>query len=171
MKKYLGIKNKGFTLMELLVVIAIISILTAIVLPNLNSARIKGRDARRIADIKNIQLALAVYYDTHRATGYPIDIYNGFLAPTYMPVVPKDPLGNDYAYAALGTGTSCSSYHLGAVLEGSSSALTEDADAPDLSGICEDDEGDSGADDFDGNATGCLGTSPAGTDQCYDVKP
>lgn len=58
--------NKGFTLIELLVVIAIIGILSSVVLASLNSARTKARDARRIADIKQIQLALELFYDANR---------------------------------------------------------------------------------------------------------
>lgn len=57
--------NKGFTLIELLVVIAIIGLLSSIVLVSLNSARQKARDARRLIDMKQIQLALALYYDSN----------------------------------------------------------------------------------------------------------
>ncbi len=55
--------KKGFTLIELLVVIAIIGILSAIVFVNVNNVRKKARDARRLLDMKNIQLALELYYD------------------------------------------------------------------------------------------------------------
>ena len=44
-----------------LVVIAIIGILSSVVLASLNGARKKGRDARRISDLKQIQLALEMY--------------------------------------------------------------------------------------------------------------
>ncbi len=56
--------NKGFTLIELLVVIAIIAILSTVVMAGLNSARSKSRDAKRLSDIKQIQSALELYYDT-----------------------------------------------------------------------------------------------------------
>lgn len=55
--------NRGFTLVELLVTVAIISLLSSIVLTSLNSARAKSRDARRLADIRQIQIALEFYYD------------------------------------------------------------------------------------------------------------
>ena len=52
MKK--SFKSKGFTLVELLVVVAIIGILASVVLTSLNSARAKGRNARRVSDIKQL---------------------------------------------------------------------------------------------------------------------
>jgi len=61
--------NKGFTLIELLVVIAIIAILSTVVMAGLNSARQKGRDAKRLSDIKQFQTALELCYDV--VGGYP----------------------------------------------------------------------------------------------------
>ena len=160
-------KRNGFTLMELLVVIAIISILTAIVFPNLNKSRIKARDARRISDIKSIQLALAVYYDNNRSSGYPADIYAADkLAPTYMPKVPTDPLGYNYAYAAIDlNGSICSSYHLGATLEGDV-APTDDVDDTSPGTECT-----GSSPNFSGSDSAKCSSSHTSGSKCYDVKP
>jgi prepilin-type N-terminal cleavage/methylation domain-containing protein len=61
--------NKGFTLIELLVVIAIIGIISTATVTNLNRAKAKARDARRLSDITQITKALEVYYYTEGA--YP----------------------------------------------------------------------------------------------------
>jgi len=62
-------ERKGFTLVELLVVIAIIGLLSTLAVVALNSARQKSRDAKRVADIKQIQTALELYYGDNN--GYP----------------------------------------------------------------------------------------------------
>ena len=61
--------RKGFTLIELLVVIAIIGILSSVVLASLSTARQKSRDAKRISDIGQVQLALELYFD--KVQSYP----------------------------------------------------------------------------------------------------
>lgn len=144
---------RGFTLIELLVVIAIIGILSSVVLASLNTARLKSRDTRRISDIKQLQLALALYYDANSSV-YPTAL--SALAPTYIPVIPVDPVTSSgaYKYSATGAGTVCSSYHLGATLEDTANqALSGDADPV--------------------VATACTGSAAnfAGTDPIYDVIP
>ncbi|MDD5551098.1 MAG: prepilin-type N-terminal cleavage/methylation domain-containing protein [Candidatus Omnitrophica bacterium] len=54
--------KKGFTLIELLVVVAIMGLMAALAIVSLNQARAKARDARRVADVKQIQTALELYY-------------------------------------------------------------------------------------------------------------
>ena len=108
--------KKGFTLIELLVVIAIIGILSSVVLASLNSARAKSRDAKRISDLKQLQIALELSYDAN--TAYPAAINTAsMVTPGYISVVPADPgAGNPaYSYAQSGGGTG---YCLGANLEG-----------------------------------------------------
>ena len=156
--------KRGFTLIELLVVIAIIGILSSVVLASLNSARKKGRDARRVADIKQVQLALELYYDAN--SNYPTaaqyysagpPVTSSLVTGGFISAVPTDPLTlAPYPYSGLGSGTTCSSYHLGATLETvGHSTLSADVDAAATTAICT-----GGGTDFDGTAT-----------QVYDVKP
>lgn len=198
-KKGLPAGRQGFSLIELLVVIAIIGILSSIVTVALGNAKQKARDSRRISDIKSIQLALALYYNDNQM--YPINIYatSGSppsigLAPNYLPTVPFDPsrgtcssLGTDagcYAYTsywvAVSGSTACNNstkvpiiYHIGAGLEETANpALSQDIDASlayfsSTYTACS--TGAYGT--FDGNATNCAGSSAAGTDNCYDLRP
>ncbi|MFA6339182.1 MAG: prepilin-type N-terminal cleavage/methylation domain-containing protein [Candidatus Paceibacterota bacterium] len=62
MKKDISTK-KGFTLIELLVVISIIGLLSSIIIPAISTARMKSRDAKRVGDVKQLQIALEFYRD------------------------------------------------------------------------------------------------------------
>lgn len=53
--------RRAFTLVELLVVIAIIGLLSSIAVVSLGNARIKARDAKRMADLKQISQAIEMY--------------------------------------------------------------------------------------------------------------
>lgn len=59
-------KNKGYTLVEILVVISIIGFLAAAAVYSVQIARLKGRDARRLLDMQQIQLALNVYHNENK---------------------------------------------------------------------------------------------------------
>ncbi len=111
-------KKQGFTLIELLVVIAIIGLLSTLSILALNQARARARDAKRIADVKQIQTALELYYN--EMGDYPI---TGSVTPgvairgtsgTYLAAVPTPPTPVDgtgcpatqaaYTYTKTGTG-------------------------------------------------------------------
>ncbi|NMB47998.1 type II secretion system protein [Candidatus Kuenenbacteria bacterium] len=62
-------KNKAFTLIELLVAIAIIGLLATLVTFAIQNAGKKSRDTRRLSDLKQINTALQLYYDTYKT--YP----------------------------------------------------------------------------------------------------
>lgn len=116
--------SKGFTLIELLVVIAIIGILSSVVLASLNTARAKARDVVRKSDLKQLQTALELYYNSngsYPSTGSPNPSWRGAvsyggwgtgatgyipgLVPTFIPVLPLDPKGTLDGYLYLSDGT------------------------------------------------------------------
>lgn len=175
MTKQINKTKFGFTLIELLVVIAIIGILASIVLASLNTARVKARDSRRIADLKQIQLALALYADSSTGAGnypdatatcnYPTTIRGlEALDPTYIAQVPRDPqtqsgsTGGCYLYASgvAGGTTPNANYHISATLE--------DTDNAALGG-----DRDCDSSTTNGCFTASVGEGFAGTDPIFDL--
>ena len=124
-KKKVGAKF-GFTLIELLVVIAIIGVLASIVLASLNTARAKSRDAKRVADLRQVQLALELYFDAQSPAQYPAAAAGsalpaGLATGGFIPQIPVAPGGAgtpcaNYCYAA--PGLTPTVFHLGVTVEG-----------------------------------------------------
>ena len=129
--------KKAFTLIELLVVIAIIGILATIAVVSLNNARSKARDARRVADVKQIQTALDLYYND--AGHYPLNniFASGTLfttssvigTTTYMQIIPHAPTptdgscnvaANTYSYAVDNEGKA---YNIGYCIGGPTGSM------------------------------------------------
>lgn len=174
--------SRGFTLIELLVVIAIIGVLASIVLASLNNARIKSRDARRITDIKQIQLALELFFDSNNGyppastscvTGGAAYGLEALQAGGHIPQVPRDSIAGCHTYASL-TAAPRTTYHLGAVLRDiTNNALTGDSDFN--SNIAGWTNGFHGLDNksTEGGPCGITGgtAQPGGTETCYDVRP
>jgi general secretion pathway protein G len=126
--------KKGFTLIELLIVVAIIGLLSTLAVVALGSARVKARDSKRLADLKQLQTALELYYTdqnsyptgsgvTLGANNYACLNASGFgatgCASPYMGVVPSDPKNGTYVYTA-----ASSSYTIAATLEGTVNGLS-----------------------------------------------
>ena len=139
------LKNqKGFTLIELLVVLLIIGLLATISVVALGTARAKGRDTRRLTDVKGIQNALELYFLDNNAyptvaapavlgtpastgrldnTGFGVSTGTG--TPVYMIKVPVNPNPNGSAYTYTSTDSTgaacatapCASYTLTFTIE------------------------------------------------------
>ena len=166
-------KIKGFTLIELMIVVAIIGILASVVLASLKTARTKARDTRRIADIKQIQLALELYFDANRAYPTAINVAN-LVTPGYIAVIPTDPIGSTaYAYS-YDPAASPTRYHLGAGLEeNNANLLASDKDcssnvAASCPGTAAYTGGFRGTDAVTAAASDCTGVNGR---YCYDVTP
>jgi general secretion pathway protein G len=90
--------KSAFTLIELLVVIAIIGLLATLAVISLNNARAKSRDAKRVADVKQIQTALELYYNDKGHYPSASEYNSGSIfststsgTTTYMAIIPVAP--------------------------------------------------------------------------------
>jgi prepilin-type N-terminal cleavage/methylation domain-containing protein len=70
------LKGDGFSLIELLVVIALIGVLSTIALMSFAGTRTKARDAKRKADLHQVQTALGVFYDSRGTYPTSTSVWN-----------------------------------------------------------------------------------------------
>lgn len=138
-------KVQGFTLIEILVVISIVGLLSSVFLVGLSGFRSRGRDARRLADLKSVQNGAEIYYTRcgRYAGGVPpasgacpatdittwAALKTALIDPTLgITKLPDDPLaGQTYYYA--GKPADGQSYIIGAKLENAGDqSLTTDVD-------------------------------------------
>lgn len=92
--------KKGFTLIEILIVVSIISLLILTGFFLARSQYLKGRDARRKADIHKIQEAVEEYEKDHDCYPQPVLVYcqPGTGLVPYLSKVPCDPATGDKYY-------------------------------------------------------------------------
>lgn len=118
---FLGIKNKQgvFTqqkkwgalgiILIVIIVIAVIGLLSTLAVVSLNNAREKSRDAKRVSDVRQIQIALELYYNDYDK--YPSSLLG---LQNYITDIPINPIPNDgncepnfeYSYQIIGSGIS-----------------------------------------------------------------
>ena len=157
--------SRGFTLIELLVVITIIAILAGLIFANIFSSRSKARDAKRISDINQIQLALEQFFDKCQAyptalstTGSVTTGYcntNNVTLGNFISVLPTDPVTKAiYDYHT--NPTNYLDYVLHASLENPNGAIS-DALSSDAIGT-------------NGYGTGAFACAPTVKDYCIGPK-
>lgn len=118
--------KKGFTLVELLVVMAIIAILATVIIAGFRSSQMRGRDAQRKSNLKQIANALEIFfadygkyppasgtqiascsYNPANGSGTACVWGSGTISDTkttYMRTLPTDPLSfQNYVYRVSST--------------------------------------------------------------------
>ncbi len=162
--RLVSLNQRGFTLIELLIVITIIGLLASVILVGLQGFREAGRDVRRIADLRYMQVGLELYFK--KCSFYPggnncannasVDATDSIANPNpgrswaqvtqalktsglHIPNVPNDPLTPErtYFYASDRTpGQESLHYVMKAILEDvNNQALRDSLRDADITGI------------------------------------
>lgn len=110
---FLKKEDRGFALVEVTIAVAIVAILSTVVIASVQEGRKKARDAQRISDLQQVQVALRLYKDENGA--YPVVddgraiIGDGGtfddLVTEYLTVPVRDPVGSAWPIENFFTGT------------------------------------------------------------------
>jgi len=165
-------KNVSAPFIQTTLIIAAFVVLAVVVLIIVDSLGGRSRDTQRISAISSLQSLLSLYASDNSGN-YPATLSE--LVPEYIPALPKEPSSHSssgYSYAAIGSGSNCTSYHLGVSLENTSNSVLKTDNDASPQPVCT-----GSATDFNGLSSAPAGT-PCGTDSgngksesCYDVTP
>src|SRR5580692_3167178 len=84
-------RSFGFTLLEMMIVIIIMGILLSIALPIYNQALVRSREAVLKNDLFELRKLISQYTLDKQKAPQSLDD----LVPTYIKVIPKDPMTNE----------------------------------------------------------------------------
>lgn len=157
-RKNVSGESNGFTLVELLVVMAILGVLVTLVATGFRTAQMRGRDAQRKSDLKELANSMEVFYSDHGK--YPSDSGGKIVAcpydeassgtcawgaseftdgsTVYFKVIPKDPISSLNYYYRVVPGSNNQKFQLFARLENPKDpdCLGGDCDNPPISISC-----------------------------------
>ncbi len=114
---------RGFTLIEVMIVIVVLSVLAALVVPNIMGRPDEARIAAAKIDLRSIANALALYkldHHTYPTTNQGLEALvsrpaaGGAEYGGYLQQIPKDPWGHEYLYLSPGAHGPYDLYSLGA---------------------------------------------------------
>ena len=175
----MNMRSRGFSLIEIMISVGIMGMLASVVMGSFNVARVKARDAKRVAEMRSLETALQLYFEVNKE--YPDSIAglaNSLVNPpgnqkSYI----SEPKEGDNSAEAMyipykvrsnltggnfcDEGDSCQYYHLGMNLEQDASGntiLNLDADRV-------------GSDIDGGDAWGCTFGAKEPKRYCYDLVP
>lgn len=94
-------KIRAFTVVELVVVMSIIALIVGIIIPNLEKARSRSRDSKRVSDLAQLQVALTRYHDQCH-DNYPANLLlgenvgcpSGITLGTFIASIPTPPVSS-----------------------------------------------------------------------------
>ncbi|MCY4209666.1 MAG: type II secretion system major pseudopilin GspG [Gammaproteobacteria bacterium] len=129
------VRHRGFTLIEVMIVIVVLSVLAALVVPNIMGRPDEARIAAAKIDLRSIANALALYkldHHTYPTTNQGLEALvnkpaaGGAGYGGYLQQLPKDPWGNEYLYLSPGAHGPYDLYSLGADARQGGSGVSAD---------------------------------------------